>query len=318
MESAQNYPEATVGALIFDPAGRLFVMQSHKWGGKYVVPGGHVELGETLEAALRREVLEETGLTIHDISFVGIQEFIFDPAYWKRRHFVFFDYACHTDSTAVQLNDEAQAYLWVTVDEALRLPIEPYTERTIRAYLAQQGTGQRRTLVEADAVRVVPAGPDDRHALTNLMQLYLHDFTEYEDADVGPDGRYGYAYLESYWSEAGRYPFLIRVDDKLAGFALVRTVVDGQEPRRVMAEFCVLRKYRRRGVGQHAARQIFDLFAGGWQVNEAAANLPAQAFWRRVIGAYTGGRFSESWQADEEPVGPVQRFAGGVQPGGGN
>jgi hypothetical protein len=38
----------------------------------------------------------------------------------------------------VQLNDEAEAYVWVPVDEALRLPVEPYTERAIRAYLALQ------------------------------------------------------------------------------------------------------------------------------------------------------------------------------------
>ena len=138
MQTTQHYPEPTVGALIFDSAGRLFLMQSHKWVGKYVVPGGHVELGETLEAALRREVAEETGLTIRDIRFVGVQEFIYDPAFWRPRHFLFFDYACRTDQTAVTLNDEAEAYVWATVDEALRLPIEPYTEKAIRAYLAQQ------------------------------------------------------------------------------------------------------------------------------------------------------------------------------------
>ncbi len=138
MQTAQHYPEPTVGALIFDPAGRLFLMQSHKWAGKYVVPGGHVELGETLEAALRREVAEETGLTIHDIRFVGVQEFIYDPAFWQPRHFIFFDYACRTDQTEVRLNDEAEAYVWATVDEALRLPMDPYTEKAIRTCLAQQ------------------------------------------------------------------------------------------------------------------------------------------------------------------------------------
>ena len=138
MQPAQHYPEPTVGALIFDPAGRLFLMQSHKWGGRYVVPGGHVELGETLEAALRREVAEETGLTIHDIRFVGVQEFIYDPAFWQPRHFIFFDFACRADQTEVLLNDEAEEYIWTTVDEALRLPMDPYTERAIRAYLAQQ------------------------------------------------------------------------------------------------------------------------------------------------------------------------------------
>lgn len=138
MSSAQHYPEPTVGALIFDPAGRLFLMRSHKWGDRYVVPGGHVELGETLEAALRREVAEETGLAIHDIRFVCVQEFIYDPAFWRPRHFIFFDYACRTHTTEVQLNDEAEEYVWADVDEALRLPVEPYTETAIRAYLAQQ------------------------------------------------------------------------------------------------------------------------------------------------------------------------------------
>ncbi len=144
MQSTQHYPEPIVGALIFDPDGCLFLMRSHKWAGKYVVPGGHVELGETLEAALRREVAEETGLAIHDITFVGMQEFIYDPAFWQPRHFIFFDYACRTDATDVRLNDEAQEYDWVTVDEALRLPVEPYTEKAIRAYLAQQANGQPR------------------------------------------------------------------------------------------------------------------------------------------------------------------------------
>jgi ADP-ribose pyrophosphatase YjhB (NUDIX family) len=59
-------------------------MRSHKWGGKYLAPGGHVELGETLEAALRREVAEETGLSICDIRFVRIREFIYDPAFGRR------------------------------------------------------------------------------------------------------------------------------------------------------------------------------------------------------------------------------------------
>ena len=127
MPATQHYPEPTVGALIFDPVGRLFLMKSHKWAGRYVVPGGHVELGETLEAALRREVAEETGLAIRDVRFVCTQEFIYDPAFWQPRHFIFFDFACRTGQTDVTLNDEAEAYVWATVDEALRLPVEPYT-----------------------------------------------------------------------------------------------------------------------------------------------------------------------------------------------
>jgi 8-oxo-dGTP pyrophosphatase MutT (NUDIX family) len=60
------------------------------------------------------------------------------PAFWQPRRFVFFDHACRSDETNIRLNDEAEEYVWLPVDEALRLPVEPYTKRAIRAYLEQQ------------------------------------------------------------------------------------------------------------------------------------------------------------------------------------
>ena len=131
----QQYPEPTVGALIFNPAGKVFLMKSHKWRNKYVIPGGHIELGEKVEEALKREVKEETGLDIYDIEFISFQEFIFDKDFWKKRHFIFLDFACKTNSTEVKLNSEGQEFVWVTLDEALKLDIEPYTRKTIEEYL---------------------------------------------------------------------------------------------------------------------------------------------------------------------------------------
>jgi nucleoside triphosphatase len=134
----QMYPEPTVGALIFNREGKAFLMRSHKWRGKWVLPGGHIELGERMEDALRREVKEETNLDIRDIEFICFQEFIYDERFWQRRHFIFFDYACKTDLTDVQLNDEAEEYAWVTLDEALKMPVEHYTEVVIREYLRRK------------------------------------------------------------------------------------------------------------------------------------------------------------------------------------
>jgi nucleoside triphosphatase len=134
----QRYPEPTVGALIFDPEGRLFLMSSHKWRGKWVMPGGHIELGERMEDALRREVKEETNLDIRDLEFVCFQEFIYDRRFWKRCHFIFFDFVCRTDSTEVRLNNEAQEYVWVALDDALQIPVEHFTAVAICEYLKKR------------------------------------------------------------------------------------------------------------------------------------------------------------------------------------
>lgn len=137
--SEQSFPEPTVGVFIFNQKRELLVLQSHKWPGKYVVPGGHVELGETIEAAARREALEETGLEVHSLRFLCWQEFIYDPSFWKPRHFIFFDFACQADSTEVCLNDEAEAFLWMDPQEALGLPLDTYTRVSICRYLEQAG-----------------------------------------------------------------------------------------------------------------------------------------------------------------------------------
>ncbi|MEM4366819.1 MAG: NUDIX domain-containing protein [Candidatus Anstonellales archaeon] len=131
----QEFPEPTAGALIFNKDGKIFLMRSHKWRGKWVMPGGHIELGETIEQALRREVFEETGLKVYGIRFLGIQEFIFDKAFWKKRHFIFFDFACKTRGSKVKLNDEGSEYGWFTPKEAFKMETEPYTKRAIRMCL---------------------------------------------------------------------------------------------------------------------------------------------------------------------------------------
>lgn len=158
---------------------------------------------------------------------------------------------------------------------------------------------------------------EDKHILQNLMELCQHDYSEFNGDDVNQYGLFGYRYLDHYWTEEGRYPFFIWHGKRLAGFALVRTlatdelITDGDKNEGVvktysMAEFFIMRKYRRKGVGQSAARQLFDRFVGRWRVGQDADNLPAQIFWRKLITAYTGGNFTEIW--DSEGGSPTQLF----------
>ncbi len=136
--SKQQLPAVTVGALIFNQKGKVFLMKSHKWRGKYVVPGGHIELGETMKEALKREIKEETALNIHNIEYLCLNEFIFDKSFWKKKHFIFLNFTCKTNSTKVKLNNEAQGYIWTELKEALKLPVEPYTRIAIEECLKKK------------------------------------------------------------------------------------------------------------------------------------------------------------------------------------
>lgn len=135
-------------------------------------------------------------------------------------------------------------------------------------------------------IAVAQAGPEEQTLLRRLMELCQHDYSEFNSADVDEQGRFGYRYLDYYWREPGRYPFLVRVSDKPAGFVLVRELernADGQ-PAHEVAEFFILRKYRRRGIGQVVVQQVFASFPGLWQLRVETNNRPAQTFWQVVVG----------------------------------
>ena len=132
----QNYPEATVGALIVDDKGEILLVRSYKWGKKYVVPGGHIELGERSEAAIKREVKEEVGLEVEPVRLLLIQEAIYPTDYIKHEHYIFLDYLCRTHESKVVLDgDEIQEHIWMLPKDALQLDLEIFTRNLVNAYL---------------------------------------------------------------------------------------------------------------------------------------------------------------------------------------
>jgi predicted acetyltransferase len=147
----------------------------------------------------------------------------------------------------------------------------------------------------------------EKPVLQNLLQLCLHDYSEFNGEDVDEHGIYSYHYLDNYWTEPGRYAFLVRIDGKLAGFVLVRQP-DPMKADYHVAEFFILRKYRRRGLGRQVAFWVFDHFPGEWMVSQEKGNLPAQAFWRKIIADYTGGAFTDTFRDDADWRGPTQLF----------
>jgi predicted acetyltransferase len=138
-------------------------------------------------------------------------------------------------------------------------------------------------------VELIEAGPEHQRGLENLLELYIHDFSEFVSVDVREDGRFGYPDLSLYWREPRRKPFLARIEGKLAGFALVTRRLCLSEDSEVwdMADFFVLRRYRHRGVGAELAEKIWRLCPGKWQIRVRSNNLPAIKFWESAIAKFT-------------------------------
>ncbi len=120
-------PIATVGALIHDGNGRVLMVRTHKWGDRWGIPGGKIERGESSTDALRREIREETGIELRDIQFALVQDCIDSPEFMRPEHFLLLNYVARATATAVQLNDEAEEFRWLSPAAALALDLNQPT-----------------------------------------------------------------------------------------------------------------------------------------------------------------------------------------------
>jgi ADP-ribose pyrophosphatase YjhB (NUDIX family) len=133
-------PIVTVGALIFDALGRVLLVKSHKWHNLYGIPGGKIEEGEAMEAALKREIKEETDLDVDSVTFVLAQDCIHSAEFYRPAHFVLLNFRCRMTGGLLKLNEEAQESLWIDPIAALSLPLNTPTrvllERALEANVA--------------------------------------------------------------------------------------------------------------------------------------------------------------------------------------
>jgi predicted acetyltransferase len=144
----------------------------------------------------------------------------------------------------------------------------------------------------------------------NLWQFYIYEFSRFGRYPVTPAGRFHEQELDGLFTRTERHPFILHAEGKVAGFAMVDHPIDSYfttaKGVTYMAEFFVLTAYQGRGVGAQAAAWLFDHFPGQWEVYEMLPNVNAQHFWRKVIGRYTSGRYTEATTPNQKGI--IQSF----------
>jgi predicted acetyltransferase len=131
----------------------------------------------------------------------------------------------------------------------------------------------------------------------NLFQYYIYDMSEFTAWPPYDDGTYNVedsiTGLSDYWEKPKHYPYLIKIDGEIAGFSLVREYPE-LDTQFDMGQFFVMRKFKRKSVGERAFQLTVQQHPGTWLVRVLPNNAGAQSFWRRVIPKLAEGSVSES------------------------
>ncbi len=123
-----------VGGVIIADARALLIKRGHPpLEGEWSIPGGTLELGETLLEGVRRELSEETGMEVRVLDLIEVFERIFrDDAGKPRYHFVILDYLCEAISGQPRAGSDVTAVAWASEAELERYSLTPTATRVIR------------------------------------------------------------------------------------------------------------------------------------------------------------------------------------------
>lgn len=137
----EEYAIPATGALILNENDEIFLMKSPKWDGQWLVPGGKVEKGDSMEETVRKEVLEETGLKVEDVELLNVKDGGNPDDFERDTHFIFLNFTCRAENQDVELDQrEAIDYTWIKPQAALKsdLDINDSSLEFIKNFLDQK------------------------------------------------------------------------------------------------------------------------------------------------------------------------------------
>lgn len=151
--------------------------------------------------------------------------------------------------------------------------------------------------VDYRKIKLIPATLEDYPVIQNMGRFYVYDMSEYLGKDEGweipENGLYECIDFKKYWEDKNSFPFLVRYQNEIIGFAIIDKKGSNAEIDFNMAQFFILRKFKNKGIGKYVAQECFKKFPGRWEVMVIPGNEGAYRFWRSTIKNYTNNNFTE-------------------------
>lgn len=130
---------------------------------------------------------------------------------------------------------------------------------------------------------------ESRQTLWNLLQYMLFETSPSGKNVVRVDGSFEYRYFDNYFTDDDREAYLVKaLDGELMGFVMINQYLQKVKNGHSIAEFLILPRFRRNGIGREVAKRCFALHPGKWEVGPADGSESAYRFWKKVIDEATG------------------------------
>jgi nucleoside triphosphatase len=135
-----KYPEPVVGGYIRNSKGEILLIKSPKWGDYWLVAGGHIEWGESIEKAITREIKEELGIKVEYTNLICTFEDIFPTDYYKKSHMIYLQCECMVKPKQIIKTDpsEVSEAKWFSLENALKLDLHKKVRKVIEMLLNRE------------------------------------------------------------------------------------------------------------------------------------------------------------------------------------
>ncbi len=137
-------------------------------------------------------------------------------------------------------------------------------------------------------MRIERVTEKDRSLLSELMQEYLHELSDFYDLSKDEQGRYLYRWFDSYFTSDHRQAYLFYVQDEVIGFAMINHHCFIDRPADwCLSEFYVCSFCQGKGYGTKAMKLLLKQMPGTWQLKYSLSNTKAVHFWDKLAKEYS-------------------------------